>query len=316
MDFNKKVVVIGNFDGCHLGHRKLVAKANEMALEMGLPSMALTFDPNPKVFLGALGPQELIFTLEQKVRALRELGLDGVCVKTFDQEFMHMPAPLFFQQILKQECQAAAIIVGDDFHFGYQQGGDVQVLKSFCDPEGIALYPVSLLCSDGNPVKSSVVREDVMISGDVAGAEKLLGHYFSLEGTIHRGRQLGRTIGVPTANLGDVRQLIPKVGVYAGYAAFQPEKGDGFLLTMLPHGAIPAVINVGKRPTVSANEAVTIEAHLLVDGIGPDALYGLSAIFYFAHRLRDEVKFADLGMLKLQINRDIHDAEQLLKPLW
>ena len=311
----KNIVVIGNFDGCHRGHRELVAKATSLATEMGLKSLALTFDPNPRVFFGVVKSNGLIFQLGQKKRALEELGISEVSIKRFNLDLMHMSPSKFYNVILKDECQAAAVVVGEDFRFGHQKSGDIEELKNLCQADGIHIYPVSLFCSEGCPVKSSVIRQILLETGDVDLVKKMLGHYFSLEGTVDRGRQLGRTIGIPTANLGNVLQLIPKVGVYAGYALFQNKNKNeiDFPLTELPHKAIPAVINVGRRPTVSENEALTIEAHLLAKGIGLDSLYGMSAIYYFIHRLRDEIKFSDMSVLKKQIERDIQAAKRLLK---
>jgi riboflavin kinase/FMN adenylyltransferase len=314
MNENKNVLIIGNFDGCHLGHKKLVDTAASLALKGGFNTAALTFYPNPKVLMGQLASGDQLLHAGQKERALRELGIDHVFLHPFSRAFMKMPALVFYEEIVKKMCLAAAVVVGTDFRFGYQREGSVATLSEFGSRDGIGVTAASTYAVAGEVVKSSLIRNLIKNKGDAAHAALLLGHLYAIEGRIVKGLQNGRKIGIPTANLGDVTQLLPKTGVYAGYVAWRErsEENNRFPLTRVDASSKPAVFNIGYRPSIAAGLQLTVEAHILSAGIQQDELYDKEAIYYFSHFIRDEMKFDSLDLLKTKIVEDILIAKKLL----
>ena len=236
-------------------------------------------------------------------------------VQSFDDAFSNVTHQDFYKTCLRQRLKAAALVVGDDFHFGFQRLGHIDFLKSRANFDGIKLHIGSAVSCGEQRISSTRIRETISALGDVSNAALMLGRPYLLEGDIEKGDQLGRKLAFPTANLGSVSQLVPKGGVYAGYVwlCVDTQPINSPVVTKLSPALIPAVFNIGIRPSLGLDNApLRIEAHLLTGEYAPDSLYGRHAGYYFAHRLRDERAFADLVQLKAQIQRDVDQARYLL----
>lgn len=306
-------LTIGNFDGCHIGHQILVRETVRRARDIGGLAGALTFDMHPQAFLGAPTHERLLFTHEQKVRALAELGLDFVVVQAFDESFRHVTREAFVEHHLAHKLRVAFVVVGDNFRFGYERRGDVPWLASYGPRWGVEVTALSAEGWDDAVVSSSRVRAAVREVGEMDAVTSMLGRPYMLEGVIVRGDRIGRSLGVPTANLGDVRQIVPAYGVYAGHILMRSDSAEPFPVTAAFASPIPAVFSVGVRPSIRDGEAgLRVEAHLLEGQYGEDALYGYRAAYAFTHRIREERKYPDLESLKTQMTRDIASARRAL----
>jgi len=290
------VVTIGNFDGVHRGHQAILAQVIEKAKTLGVPSVAYTFQPHPaKLFRPQLAPP-LISTYTQKLDLLESYGIDIAVEQPFTREFAHYSPERFVTSILHETLGAREIFAGFDFSFGKGGKADVQFLRELCEPYGIKLHVIQPLSFESIVASSTKVREFVL-AGKVAGAALLLGRPFVLSGHVVQGDQRGRTLGFPTANLDAEQELRPARGVYACYALLQQQR-------------LPAVVNIGMRPTFST-EHVTIEAHLL-DFQGD--LYGKPLTLEFVEYLRAEKSFDSAELLVEQIDKDIECAKDILIP--
>ena len=288
-------VVIGNFDGVHLGHHHLIEKTKELAQKQNLVSVAYTFDPHPaKVFRPDLAPL-MIEPLSVKLERLHKAGVDIAFVQPFDTKFAKTSAETFIEQTLVKGLRAKHISVGNGFVFGHNQHGNVETLHREGKSHGFEVHPQNLVQIQGIDISSTRIREFVQ-RGNLAGATLLLGRYFELRGYIIYGSQRGKKIGIPTANLKPANELIPKIGVYACIAR-------GKL------GTASAVVNIGVNPTFDESE-LKIEAHLLDT---PDVdLYGSELRLGFVERIRGEKRFDGIESLKDQIDKDIKQAREIL----
>ena len=311
----RTAITIGNFDGCHLGHQELIAATKQYANQLGAKPLAVTFAPRPEAFFHGLFDEALLCTAEQKTRCFDECGLALQVIQRFDANFSRISHIEFYRCYLLEQLAARALVVGDNFRFGYQRLGDTAYLRQCSIADRLSLTISPALQQGGHSISSTRIRAMLQEHGDVSNAAMMLGRPYMLEGCIAKGEQLGRRLGFPTANLGEVQQLLPKSGVYAGFVWLQDETGSiqKPAMTTLPANVYPAVFNIGIRPTLhQASPPVRVEAHLLAGTFGTDALYGLRAGFYLAHRLRDETKFADTEELRQQIARDCKQAGRLL----
>lgn len=311
------VLTIGNFDGCHLGHQALISAARDLA---GTGEVcALTFDPRPAVFfrkLRGLPPDEhapsseSLFDACQKIEAMAELGVNHLIFQHFDSAFSQLSPAEFFRVVAGGGC--SGIVVGDDFHFGAGRSGDTTFLAAECARTGISFRRVSGVTVNGVRASSSTIRRELLNSGNVQLASALLGREYALDGEIERGAQNGRRIGIHTANLRSLGQIIPRNGVYAGHLLLTGSISGSAIMSR-SELSMPCVINIGHRPTVdsSANPRLSVEAHILDREFGVDELYGRRARIYFTARLRDEMKFPSIDQLKSRIQQDIELARQL-----
>ena len=301
--FGGVALTIGNFDGCHLGHRALIVRSIQMARSEGLRSAVMTFDPHPEVFFGRLPGGRLLFTAEQKIEALSALGVDGVIVQSFDQAFALKTASEFALGLIETRPPVRVVTIGSNFHFGAKRSGNAAILEQILSPLGVKIDVADLSDETGSPISSSRIR-DMLTSGRVGEAQKLLGAPYRIVGRVKHGDKVGRTIGVPTANLGDVTQLLPGNGVYAVKVSTLPHRQNS-----IPESSMVGcgVCNIGTRPTVGGAELRT-EVHIL-DRKNLD-LYDRQLTVQFVARLRDERRFAGVEELKLQIAADITEARQ------
>lgn len=293
---------IGNFDGVHLGHRQLLARTKTLALTMGVPAVALTFWPHPASVLAPQRAPALICSRERKLERLQNLGMNAVVVEPFTREFASH-APEAFARNLLDAAGVGAVIVGYDFTYGRGRAGNVDTLRRECDARGVTLEVVPQVTVEGLVVSSSRVREQVKL-GRMEAARALLGRPFELQGEVVRGAGRGRGLGVPTANMDPDTDLLPAIGVYAGWVT-------------LPGGErVMSACNVGQNPTFlpesthgPASHPVSVEAHLLDRDIN---LYGQRIRLEFVARLRDELRFDSVDALITQMRLDIEQTRQRL----
>ncbi len=290
------VATIGFFDGVHLGHRYLLELVKEGAVRRGLSSMVITFPVHPRVALGTNYRPALLTTLEEKLRLLERAGINVCTLLDFTPEFAKQSAEAFME-ILARDFGVRCLIVGHDHRFGSNPQDGFAEYQAYGARFGIELVQADALKTDEFTVSSSYVRR-MIAEGNVARAAFCLGRYYTLCGTVVEGRQVGRKIGFPTANLQleSFELLIPKEGVYA---AFVEVEGEEYL----------AMVNVGSRPTLDNGSDISIEAHLL-DFTGE--LYGAKLRLEFAGRLRDEKKFDSLDALRSQLCDDARRTKEML----
>jgi riboflavin kinase/FMN adenylyltransferase len=294
-------LVIGNFDGVHLGHRSVLAQA--VALSRTDPSLevcALTFDPHPSRVVGT-GAQPLLTSLEDRVELMGQAGVARVYARHFDLAFASWSPERFVAQLVAA-LRARVVVVGENFRFGAKRAGDLALLQRMGRDLGIRVH-VPEIASDGRGPYSSTRARDALVAGDLDEARRVLGRPHSVTGVVVHGDARGRTIGFPTANLAEVPQLLPTNGVYV--VTVDRRREDRLRFDPLAGG----VANMGIRPSVGGEKRV-LEAHLL--DVGAD-LYGAHLRVHFLARLRDEKKFASLDELKTQIVADVAGGRAVLE---
>ncbi|MEO8365865.1 MAG: bifunctional riboflavin kinase/FAD synthetase [Pseudoxanthomonas sp.] len=288
------VVCIGAFDGLHLGHRALVRHAVSRAHDLSLPAVALSFEPLPREFFSRELPPPRLTLARGKYQGLRALGVDGVGLLRFDARLAAMSAEDFVHKMLVGRLRAREVWIGPEFRFGNRRGGDLPLLQKMGAELGFSAGEIEAVHAQGERVSSTRIRE-ALRSGDFTDAARLLGRAYSIGGRVVRGKQLGRTLGFPTANL-----RFPKTPALSGiYATWVHGVGER------PHASVSSF---GTRPTVDGVEPL-LEAHLFdFDG----DLYGRHIEVEFVAKLRDELKFPDLPSLTVQMQRDAETARRLL----
>ena len=288
------VVCIGAFDGLHLGHRALVRRAVGRAHALGVPAVALSFEPLPREFFARDQPPPRLTLARGKVRGLRELGAAGVGLLRFDARLSAMSAEDFVRRLLVHRLAAREVWIGPEFRFGHKRGGDLPLLQAMGAELGFSAGEIEPVQALGERVSSTRIRE-ALCAGDFLKAESLLGRPYAIGGRVVRGKQLGRTLGFPTANL-----RFPRTPALSGiYATWVHGLGDK---------PMASVSSFGTRPTVQGVEPL-LEAHLF-DFNGD--LYGRHIEVEFVAKLRDELKFPDLPSLTEQMHRDAETARRLL----
>ena len=282
---DKTIYALGFFDGVHLGHRALLRQCRELADKFGCKAGVVTFTAHPDGLVKGIAPT-LINTPEDRKKLLTACFVDTVVELPFDRELMEMPWQEFFC-LLTKNYNAAGIVCGEDFRFGNRGEGTAEKLKTLCEEKGLPCVVVPEQKLDGITVSSTHIRR-LLESGEVAQANRFLGHPHILSGEVVAGRKLGRTLGIPTANLA-LREELVKLphGVYACKAQVDGQK---YL----------AVTNIGNRPTVGGHR-ITVEPWLL-DFEGD--LYGKTIVLEFHDFLRPEQKFESLEALKAEIEKN------------
>ena len=290
---NKKIYALGFFDGVHLGHQALLEACRRMAAEKGCQTAAITFEKHPKaLFLPT--PPALINSIEDRKALLRSCGMEAIRVLPVTRESMAQP----WQDFLEGLCAdgAAGFVCGDDFRFGHKGEGNAEKLQAFCEEKNLPCVIVPEQTMDGIRISSTHIRQ-LIEHGEMETVAKFLGHPHILGGNVVHGRHLGRTIGVPTANvLIPDGVAVPKLGVYACTCVIDEKN-------------YVAVTNIGSRPTVDGHQ-VRAEAWIL-DFAGD--LYGRQLTLQFHKFRRSEQKFGSLEELKAQIRIDAAEAYKLLK---
>ena len=289
----KYIFALGFFDGVHLGHQALLSACRELAAESGCLPGAVTFTTHPDSLVSGKTPG-LINTIEDRVRLLKRYGMETVIPLAFDKTLMETPWEAFLLRLLEQG--AAGFVCGDDFRFGHKGQGDAGTLQAFCRQRGLPCRVVPEQLVENIRVSSSHIRQ-LLEAGEMAAANAFLGHPHILTGRVCHGKALGRTIGVPTANLTLPEGLLcPKKGVYACRVFWE---GNTY----------PAVTNIGTRPTVSG-EGISVEPWIL-DFSGD--LYDREITMVFYSFLRPEQKFNSLEELKSEIQANAAQTRKLLE---
>ena len=289
------VAALGNFDGVHLGHQRVLSRAVEIGREQGESVVAATFDPHPRAVLRPGTEPKLLTTLELRREALVRYGADEVTVIRFDRDLSNKTPAGFVQDVLIGELGAGAVVVGENFRFGHKAAGDVEDLSRLMEDEGRTVHTVRIQAVNGEEEISSTRIRELIALGEVNHAASLLGRPYLLRGEVVVGDKRGRTIGFPTANvLADPRAIVPARGVYAGMVRVGDEEYD-------------ACTNVGVAPTFERGES-RVEAYLL-DFEGD--LYGKTVDVLFTDLIRGEKKFSGIEELKAQIGRDVEAARRL-----
>lgn len=296
-DFRGGVVAIGNFDGVHAGHARIVRRLLEMARPAGAAAIILTFDPHPARLLHPdQAPMPLTSTAD-KARLLFALGVDAVVAYPTDPALLSLSASEFFQHIVLGRLQARGMVEGRNFFFGHDRGGDIEVLARYCHAAGIPLDVVEPAEIDGQIVSSSRVRA-LISGGQVAEAARLLGRPYRIHGTVVHGQGRGDRLGYPTANIGGIETLLPGQGIYAGRATIGGQ-------------AHATALSLGGNPTFGESE-LKVEAFLL-DYRGD--LYGRTIEIDFLARLRDIKCFDSVDQLVEQMARDVQKTRAISQEL-
>jgi riboflavin kinase/FMN adenylyltransferase len=295
--FRGGALSIGNFDGVHLGHARIVARLLAMARRQGVSAVILTFDPHPAFLLRPQqAPTPLSWT-ERKARLLHELGVEAVVAYPTDAALLRLTADEFFARIVLGQLRARGMVEGRNFFFGHDRGGNIRVLGDFCRRADIPLEVVESVQVDGQVVSSSRVRT-LISAGEVAEAVRLLSRPYRIRGTVVHGQGRGNRLGYPTANVGEIDTLLPGEGIYAGRAWL-----DG-----RPHAT---AMSLGGNPTFDETEK-KVEAFLL-DYRGD--LYGRPIEIDFLARLRDIRRFDSPDQLVDQMALDVQETRRIAGPL-
>lgn len=286
------VATIGAFDGVHRGHQAVIGDVLARARALGVPATVIVFEPLPREYFAPVEAPARLMSFREKFAVLRALGVDRLLRIRFDARFSAMGAEAFIRRVWVDGLGARHVVVGDDLRFGHDREGNIDLLREAGARHGFGVSPMPTVLLDGERVSSTRLRT-VLEAGDFAAAERLLGRPYAMAGKVVYGRQLGATIGVPTANLQLNRLRAPLAGVYA------VEVGG------LGERLLPAVANVGTRPTVGDGIKANLEVHLLDFG---QNVYGRTIDVVFRRRIRDERRFASLDELKARIEADIAEA--------
>jgi len=293
------VLAIGNFDGIHRGHKAVIARAKALAEASGRPCAAVTFEPHPSDYFAGPGTIFRLTPMAEKARLLEGLGLDGMIVLSFDKAMATMTAEAFVRDVLLARLGARSVVAGYDFHFGKGRAGTPAFLEAAGKELGFDVEIVPKVDADGDGpivVASSTATRTALEQGDVARASALLGHPFSITGTVRSGQRLGRTLGFPTANVVADPSCRLRHGIYAVRAVVEGRTYDG-------------VASWGRRPTVEADGAPLLEVFLF-DFSGD--LYGRTMQVDFVAFLRGEAKFESLDAMTAQMHADVADAKAAL----
>jgi riboflavin kinase / FMN adenylyltransferase len=297
----KPVITTGAFDGVHKGHIEILNRLNAVADSLQGESVVVTFWPHPRLILKQNDNSNfhLLNTLDEKLSLLEKTGVQHVVVVPFTEEFSKLTSGDFVEKILVNQLNVKHYVIGFNHHFGKDREGNFDRMISFAEHMGFTLEKLEAQIIENEKVSSTLIRSN-LTEGNVSVANKYLGYDYMLTGKILEGKRIGRTIGFPTANVkvNHDFKLIPKVGVYA----VEVELEGGI--------RCPGMLNIGYRPTVTTSpDTLSIEVHII--GFSGD-IYHQNLTLYFKHRIRDEVKFAGLDLLKQQLNNDKSEVIKLL----
>ena len=285
------VVTIGTFDGVHRGHREVISELKRISMLSGGESVIFTFEPHPRI---VIAPQDdslrLLSTKEEKISLLGKIGIDHLVIYPFTTAFSKISYSDFVADILVGRMNISSLVVGYDHRFGQGRQGNFSSLESLSESLNFKVEQLSQLLVDNKVVSSTKVRQ-ALEAGDIVHANHFLGYWYTLSGKVIEGRQLGRKLGFPTANIeaSDRYKLIPGDGVYA-------------VLVETGHKRHKGMLNIGVRPTVGNNaDGKSIEVHIFDF---EDDIYNSDITLYFVEKIREEQKFTGLAELKQQLTRD------------
>ena len=286
-------VSIGNFDGVHLGHARIVRRLVEQAHRFAAPAVVFTFEPHPAALLYPHSAPVPLTSTERKSELLAELGVDVVVVYATDEALLKLDAQQFFDRVICDRLAARAIVEGPNFFFGHGRSGNISLLESLCRQAGISLDVVAPVSVDGRIVSSSRIRQSVA-QGRVDEAYRMLSRPHRIQGTVVHGAGRGAGLGYPTANVSGAKTLLPGEGIYCGHATAD-------------HDVRPAAISIGPNPTFDEG-GLKVEVHL-IDYQGD--LYGQVLEVDFLAKLRNIERFDSVDHLIVQMDRDIQACRQM-----
>jgi riboflavin kinase/FMN adenylyltransferase len=286
------VLTIGNFDGVHVAHQKILQQVVSAAKKVNGISLVMIFEPTPQeFFLGKKAPARLT-SLREKLIQFKSAKIDIVWLLNFNKNIAELSAEQFIQDIVLAKLNLQQLIIGDDFQFGKNRTGDFALLQKFAQQHDFALIRTTEITHEEGRISSTRIRQ-LLADGDLTNAAKLLGRPYTITGRVLHGAKRGRQLGFPTANIGLKRNVAPLSGVFAviGRPAGRPHMG---------------VANIGTRPTVDGTRTL-LEVHLFDFN---QEIYGQPIEVEFCHKLRPEQRFASLDELKAQIAQDVVDAKR------
>lgn len=292
------IVTIGTFDGVHLGHQKILSKLKKLKEKTGFNTAVLTFDPHPrKVLFPEQKDLKLLTTVEEKLDLLKKYGVDVTVVYPFSKEFSQLDSEVYIREVLVKSLHTKHIVIGYDHKFGRDRSGDYKLLRQYTRELDFEVEEISAKDIDNIAISSSKIRK-ALEEGNLALATEFLGHPYFLKATVVKGKQLGRTLGYPTANLitDDANKLIPTKGVY-------------FVKVLVAGSAFYGMLNIGTNPTTDNDDAIKIEVNIF--DFDAD-IYGKEVQINFVKRLRDEKKFANLNELKVALSQDKEQCLELI----
>ncbi|WDV47747.1 bifunctional riboflavin kinase/FAD synthetase [Clostridiaceae bacterium M8S5] len=291
----KVAIALGNFDGLHIGHQKLINIMKQKSEELGLESMVFTFLTNTKTVLDKDNNIELLMDNTQKEKELKKMGIDYLCMIDFSQDIMKLSPEEFIKKILIDRFNVKLITIGFNYRFGYKGQGDVDTLKEIAKKYGIEVIVVSpVKCKSGQIISSTYIRK-LIKDGNISTANILLGRNFTLRGKVLKGKTLGKKLGFPTANIKINKSIIPKLGVYKTRVLYNSKEYNG-------------ITNIGLTPTFDGKELV-VETHLL--GFNED-IYGKDISVELIDFIRPEKKFKSKEELITQIRKDISNLSNII----
>ena len=294
------VLTIGNFDGLHLGHQKILEQLRSEAERLNTHSCLMTFEPLPREYFAKDNATPRLMNRSEKIRVLKNFDAtiqpDYLLFLNFNKALASMRATEFIEKILIDKLQVKAIIVGDDFRFGCDRQGDFAMLQSYGKSHGLSVISIESHLVEQQRVSSTLIRQ-ALTDNQLTSADKMLGRPYTICGHVNHGEKRGRTIGFPTANIHLHRAETPLRGVYS-VTMHSPKHGD-----------IAGIANVGFRPTVDGKH-VQLEVHLFDFD---ESIYGEAICVSFQHKIRDEKKFDSFDELKNQIQIDCDQARKRLE---
>jgi len=292
-------LALGNFDGVHKGHQSLIKTMADSATEKGGQKVAFIFEPHPAQVLAPDKAPRLLITPARKAMLLDKLGLDVLIYHPFTREIAGWSPSDFVERILIAKLQVAGVFVGFNYTFGHKGAGTPEMLQSMGQEHGFAVSIIPPVEYQGEPISSSLVRKSLE-DGDIATAFQMLGYYPVLDGIVVQGEHRGTGLGFPTANIGvESIYSVPGKGVYAAWAEVGGEK-------------VPAVVNIGSKPTFHQQYPLSIEAHLMNFNRN---IYGQEINLSFIEKIRNEQRFDSLDQLVAQISQDRDQAAAILESL-
>lgn len=287
------VITLGNFDGVHIGHQKILNETIQRSRAIDGLSVVYTFNPHPLNVLQPVQEPLKITTFEEKAHIIEEIGIDYLICENFTKHFAEKSPEEFIKEIIFNRIRPREIIIGHDYAFGKNRKGSIKLLQKMGKTFHYCVHVMRDMTIKNIPVRSTTIR-NLITAGKVSLAQKLLGRDYSLTGKVIHGRQ--RRIGFPTANLSYIKDLVPKNGIYA-------------IRIATSYGNFNGVVNIGFNPTFDGNR-LSIEAHIFDFDKN---LYGKEVTLFFVKRIRDEKKFKDVQSLARQIEKDISFAKKILE---
>ncbi|AAP95254.1 bifunctional riboflavin kinase/FMN adenylyltransferase [[Haemophilus] ducreyi] len=302
------VLTIGNFDGVHIGHQNILARLCDQSLAIGLPSVVMLFEPQPREFFAKNSQNQTasalsnavparLMRLRDKLKYLAEMGVDFVLCVNFNQKFAKYSAEDFITELLVKKLKVRYLSVGDDFRFGIERRGNFEMLRNAGLTHRFAVEESHTHRFDTLRISSSLIRQALQ-QNDLALVENLLGKPYSIRGRVAHGNKLGRTIGFPTANIMLNRLVTPIQGVF-------------IVEVQTIYGRFNGIANVGNRPTINGTKPL-LEVHIFDFN---NAIYHQIIEVIFIKKIRDELKFASFTLLKEQIEKDCQQAVEFFNQL-